>query len=181
MSVPRSATIVAEGTVGDRADRVHAEPGRQHAVERSRRAATLDVAEDRAAGFLAGALLDLVRQQLADPAQPGVPERVALVVSDGLVGGLRVGALGDHHYRRVPGLEPVLDVLADLLDVERLLRDEDDVRAAGDARVQCDPAGAAAHHLDDERPVMTLGRRVQPVDSLHRDVHRGVETEGADR
>ena len=86
-------------------------------------------------------------------------------------------ALGDHHDRRVPGLEPVLDVAADLLDVERALRDEDHVGAAGQARVQRDPARVAAHHLDDERPVMALGRRVQAVDRLHGDVHRGVEAE----
>ena len=87
-------------------------------------------------------------------------------------------ALGDDHDRRVPGLEPVLDVGADLLDVERALRDEDHVGAAGEARVQRDPARVAAHHLDDQRPVMALGRGVQPVDRLHGDVHRRIEAEG---
>ncbi len=44
--------------------------------------------------------------------------------------------------------------------------------------VQRDPAGMAAHHLDDQRAVVRLGRRVQPVDRLHGDVDRGVEPEG---
>ncbi len=44
--------------------------------------------------------------------------------------------------------------------------------------MQRDPARVAAHHLDDERPVVALGRGVQPVDRLHGDVHRGVEAEG---
>ena len=43
--------------------------------------------------------------------------------------------------------------------------------------VQRDPAGVPAHHLDDQRPVVRLGRGVQPVDRLHRDVDRGVEAE----
>ena len=75
-------------------------------------------------------------------------------------------------------LEALLDERADGLDVERLLGDEDDVGAAGEAGVQGDPARVAAHHLDDEHAVVRLGRGVQPVDRLHRDVDRGVEAEG---
>ena len=44
--------------------------------------------------------------------------------------------------------------------------------------MQRDPAGVAAHHLDHEHAVVRLGRGVQPVDRLHRDVDRGVEAEG---
>jgi hypothetical protein len=79
---------------------------------------------------------------------------------------------------RVVALEPGLDVGADLLDVERHLRDEDDVGTARHARVQRDPAGVPAHDLDDQRAVVRLGGGVQPVDRLHRDVDRGVEAEG---
>ena len=57
------------------------------------------------------------------------------------------------------------------------LGDQDDVGAAGHAGVQRDPAGVPAHHLDDQRAVVRLGGRVQPVDRLHRDVDRGVEAE----
>src|ERR1700746_3932635 len=49
-----------ERAVADRTDRVHAVPGGQHPVESGRRAAALDVAEHRAAGLLAGPLLDLL-------------------------------------------------------------------------------------------------------------------------
>ena len=44
--------------------------------------------------------------------------------------------------------------------------------------VQRDPPGVPAHDLDDQRAVVRLGGGVQPVDRLHRDVHRGVEAEG---
>ncbi len=89
----------------------------------------------------------------------------------------RLRTLGDHDDRRVLALEALLDVLGDLVDVELALRQQDDVRATGEAGVQRDPAGVPAHHLDDERAVVRLGRRVQPVDRLHRDVDSGVEAE----
>src|SRR6202034_3316688 len=62
----------AERLLVHRLDRAEAEPGREHAVERGRGAAALDVDEDRGARFLAGALLDLAGQEVADAAQPDV-------------------------------------------------------------------------------------------------------------
>ena len=104
-------------------------------------------------------------------------EGVELARREGQVLVRRVRALGDDHDRRVPGLEPVLHVADHLVDVERALRDEDHVRAAGQAGVQRDPARVPAHDLDDQRPVVAFRRGVQPVDRLHGDVHRGVEAE----
>ena len=69
------------------------------------------------------------------------------------------------------------DALADLVDVERALGDEDDIGAARDPRVRGDPARVAAHDLDDDHAVVRLGRRVQAVDRVGRDLHRGVEAE----
>ncbi len=87
-------------------------------------------------------------------------------------------AFGDDHDREVGAPPvPVLDAVAHLVDVERLLGHEDDVGAAGDPRVRRDPTGVAAHHLDDHHPVVALGRRVQPVDGVGGDLHRGVEPE----
>ena len=54
-----------------------AEARGQHAVERGRRAAALDVAEHGGARLEAGALLDLALEPLADPAEPLVAELVA--------------------------------------------------------------------------------------------------------
>ena len=67
--------------------------------------------------------------------------------------------------------------MGDLLEVDRLLRDEDHVGAAGDAAHHGDPAGVPAHHLDHHDAVVRLRRRVQPVDRLGRDRDRGVEAE----
>ena len=68
-------------------------------------------------------------------------------------------------------------------DVERDLGNQDRVGAAGDAGVQRDPAGVAAHHFDDHDALVRFGRRVQPIDGVGREGDRGVEAEtvgGAD-
>src|SRR3984885_7961745 len=41
--------------------------------------------------------------------------------------------------------------------------------------MQCDPAGVATHHLDDQDPVVTLGGGMETVDRLGRDAQRRVE------
>ena len=69
------------------------------------------------------------------------------------------------------------------VDVERNLRDQDRVGAAGHAGVQRDPPGVAAHHLDDHDALVRFGRRVQAIDRVGREVDGGVEPEavrGAD-
>ena len=73
--------------------------------------------------------------------------------------------------------------LRDDRDVERNLRDQNRVGAAGHAGVERDPAGVAAHHLDDHDAVVRLGGGVQPIDGVGREVDGGVEAEtvgGAD-
>ena len=106
-----------------------------------------------------------------------MPEGVPLAAVQNLVALLGLGALGDDDDRRVVQLEARLDVAADLVDVEGHLGDEDDVRAAGHARVQRDPARVPAHDLDDQDAVVALRGGVQPVDGLGGDVDRGVEAE----
>ena len=46
-----------------------------------------------------------------------------------------------------------LDVLADAVDAELLLGDQDHVGPVGDAGVKRDPAGMSSYHLDDQHPV----------------------------
>src|SRR5207302_8803437 len=84
----------------------------------------------------------------------------------------------DDDDRRVVPREPLLDVGAHLVDVERPLGDEDDVGATGEAGVQRDPSGVSTHHFYDEHAVVGLGRGVQPVDRLDGDLPGGVEADG---
>ena len=70
-----------------------------------------------------------------------------------------------------------LDSVTDLVDVERELRDQHNGRATGDPRVRRDPSTVTTHHLDDHHPVVALGGRVESVDGVSGDLHRGVEPE----
>ena len=72
------------------------------------------------------------------------------------------------------GVTP-LQMRRDAVDVERLLGDEDRVGAAGDAGVRGDPAGVAAHDLQQHDSVVALGGAVQPVNGLGRDLQGGRE------
>ena len=111
-------------------DRVHAEAGREHAVVRGRGAAALDVAEDRRPGLVAGALLDLPLEPVADAAEAHVAERVGRRVPRRPASSpLRHRALGDDDDReRLARANAPLDEVADVVDVERLLGDQDHVR-----------------------------------------------------
>src|SRR5205823_5590717 len=122
--------------------------GREHAVARSRRTAALHVAEHGDAGLEAGALLDLAAEQLPDAAvcERHVSELVDLA---GVFEPWELAALADHDDREVLAPRvPTADAVGDFLEVDRLLGDEDHVRAAGDAARDRDPAGVPAHDLD---------------------------------
>ena len=128
--------------------------------------------------LVAGALFECVGHDLADTTELSVTEGVDLAAGDREGAFLRGGALGDDDDRRVATLAvTLLDLGRDLVDVERRLGDEDLGGTAGHPRVHRDPTGVAAHHLADEDAVVRLGRRVQTVDRVGRDLHGGVKTE----
>ena len=88
-------------------------------------------------------------------------------------------ALGDHDDREIgAALVAALDAIADLFDVERLLGHQDHVGAARETGVRRDPTRVTPHHLHDHDPVVALRGRVQAVDGVGGDLHRGVEPEG---
>ena len=59
----------------------------------------------------------------------------------------------------------------------RDLRHEDDVGAAREAAHGGDPAGVAAHRLDDHRAVVRARRGAQAIECLRHDAHRRVEAD----
>jgi hypothetical protein len=147
-------------------------------IVRGRRSASLDVAQDCRARLVAGALFECVGHELADPSELGVAEGVDLAAGDREGALLGDGTLGhDDDRREATFTVTLLELGRDLVDVERLFRDEDLGGAAGHAGVHRDPAGVAAHHLADEHAVVRLGGRVQAVDRVGRNLHRGVEAE----
>lgn len=58
------------------------------------------------------------------------------------------------------------------------LRQEDDVGAAGDARVQRDVAGVAAHHLENHDAMVAGRRGLKAVEGVDRDVDGGGKADG---
>src|SRR6185437_13319625 len=98
-----------------RIDRVQAEAGRQHAVERGRRAAALDVAEHGRPRLLSGAPLDLALEPVGDAAEADVAEGVETLFLRLGHAADWLGALGDDDDRRETGLEAPPDQRADAL------------------------------------------------------------------
>ena len=96
-----------------------------------------------------------------------------LLLDDGaLLAGLEVRACSPPTTTMMEKSLPrcaALELGARLLDGDRLLGDQDHVRAAGDAAHDGDPARVAPHHLDDHHAVVRLGGRVQAVDRLGAD------------
>ena len=94
----------------------------------------------------------------------------------------RIRAFGDDHdaEARAPSIA-LQQPLGDQREVERDLGNENRVGAAGDAGVQRDPAGIAAHHFDDHDPAVRFGGRVQPIDGVGGEGDRRVEAETVGR
>jgi len=61
------------------------------------------------------------------------------------------------------------------------LRKQDHVAPAGNARVERDPAGVPAHHLQHHHSLVAGRRRVEPVERVGRRGHGRIEAEGEGR
>jgi len=65
--------------------------------------------------------------------------------------------------------------------VVRNLWNQDHVGSAGDAAVERNPPGVAAHHFDNHDPAMGFGRGVQSIDRIGCEVDSRIESETARR
>ncbi len=72
----------------------------------------------------------------------------------------------------------MLNERAHLVYVKGALWDKYCVCAPGDAGVPCDPTRVSSHDFDYEYTMVTLCRRVQPIDGFSRNGHRRVKAEG---
>ena len=193
----------AEHVLVDQRRAGRAEAGREQAVGRRRRAAALQMAEDRHPPLEAGQRLELLRQLERAITELrldlrhrglglGLPGRGPLVLLGlaldlgqdvlGLVQRLGLlpghGAFGDRDdAEAAAGAAALADRLGHRLAVVGDLGDQDDVGAAGDAGAERQPARVVAHHLDHDDAMVAVGGAVQPVDRVGRDAERGVEAE----
>ena len=154
----------------------------EHAVVGAGRAAPLIVAGYGDAGLLAGHLLELAGYAVGYRGVAALLLGAAalLLAQDGV----RVadGALGHGDDAEVAaGAAALLERLGDLLDVVGYLGYQDDVRARGYARVEREPAGVAAHELDEEDAGVAARGGVDVVYDVRADVHGALEAEGGVR
>jgi hypothetical protein len=142
-----------------------------------KRSAALDVTEDKRPRLLPGAMLDVARHLAGDPAEPVHRAYPAPLhqLHRAVLGPRPLGH--DDDAEVAPRRLPAPDLVADLLHVERNFRDQDDVGAAGEPAVECDPAGVTTHDLRHHHALVAFGRRVQPVERLGRRAHRRIEAE----
>ena len=67
--------------------------------------------------------------------------------------------------------------LANRFVMERNFRNQDDIRAAGHARVNGDPAGVTAHDFEHHHAVVAFRRGVQAIQRIRGAGHRGIKPE----
>ena len=168
-AVPCSAAILPQSPVVGGVDRREAEAGREHAVAGGRGAAALDVAEHRGAGLEPGPRLDLALEPVPDPAEARVAELVELSSGRERLPRPRSASRPRRRRRsrsraRAPCGGRSRAQTSSMSNGRSGIR----ITSAPPATpgLERDPAGVAAHHLDDEDPVVALGRRVQAVDRL---------------
>ncbi len=116
---------------------------------------------------------------LADTAEGLVAEAVGALFLDHLGAALHFGPFRRHDYL-VAGTGPAAlhHQLVDPVHGEIVLRDEDDIGAAGLAAFQGQPARRAPHRLHDEDAFVRAGRRPQAVHLLRDDVEGRLEAQG---
>ena len=90
----------------------------------------------------------------------------------------RQRAFCDHDNAEVLALSgPFSNSLGDPLNVIGDFRDKNDIRPAGHAGLESQPARPMAHHFDYDNPVVAGRGRMQPVYGFGRDAHRSIKPE----
>ncbi len=131
-----------------------AELRRQHAVERRRRAAPLQVAEYDAAGFTPQTRLDFRSHDVADAAERHLAILGAAFACDHRTVG-QVRSFGDDHEREVLALLfPFNDLLADSFEIPWNFREQDHIAAAAIPACSAIPAGMASHDFEHHHAVV---------------------------
>ena len=164
----------------DQVNRADAEAGAEVAVLRGGRAAALQVTEHRGAGFALGALGDLGRDLRADAAEADFA--LVAAVDHGHAAALGHCALGRDNERGGGATgHAFFNVGGEAFVGKGHLGDEDDIRAAGEAAVERNPAGVAAHDLEHHDALVAGGGGVEAVERVGDALHGGVEAERGGR
>jgi hypothetical protein len=154
----------------------HPETRRENSIQRRWRTAALQMAKNAAARFFTGASGDLTRHELGNSAEP---KFAAFHVLFHLFAMFWPRAFCDDYDRtQITGRLARLDHARDFVEVEWDFGNQDNIGAAGDAAVQCDPAGVAPHYFDHHDAPMTDRRGVQSIERVHHHIDRRIKSEG---
>ena len=129
----------------------------------------------QAACFFSGALGNLARNDVANAAKLEFP---AFDIALDLLTVARPGAFG-HDHERIQTARSVafFNRSGDLVVIERDLRNQNNVCAAGDAAVERDPAGVTSHDFDDHDAFVAGRSGVQSIERVHHFGDGRIETE----
>src|SRR5205823_10288014 len=122
-----------------------------------------------------GALDNLARDYIADSTEF---EFTRLHVAFNLLAILWSRAFRYHYQTTEPtrGIS-FFDRVRDLVVIKRNLRNQNNVSAAGDSTMQCNPARMSSHHFDNHDAFVARRRRMQSIERVHHFGDRGIETE----
>src|ERR1700730_2856749 len=137
----------------------------QDPVERGWWPAALQMSKHTRPRFFSRSFRDLTRYHIPDSAQS---KFAAFDIAFNLLAISWPRAFGHDNERANPARGfPLLYRLSNLVVIKRDLRNQDNVRAAGEAAVERDPAGVASHYFDNHHPFVARRRCVQTIESVH--------------
>src|SRR5439155_7178504 len=145
--------------------------GGQKAIEGGRRPATLDITKLGHPGLNVGASFDFSCERLANPAETIVPvDGVALIFVQKWFIGMGVRIFRDHHDRKGTAVFfALLEQSTYTRDSKRMFRNQDCIRATGDATVCGNPSCMTAHDFDHHYAVLRLSRGMQTINTVGND------------
>src|SRR5580704_8115004 len=133
------------------------------------------MAENAAARFLPSSFCNLACDDLTDSAET---KFAAFHVTLYLFAMFWSRAFSDHNNcSQITSRLARLDHAGDLVEIEWDFRNQNNVRSSSNAAVQRDPAGMAAHYLDDHDPPVTRRRCMHPIKRVHYDSNGRIESE----
>ena len=136
------------------------------------------MAEDCATGLDFGPLFDLIGQFFANAAQTYF---FRAVLDDPFdrhgPANRRRPFRNDNDAEAFAPFNPIPNLADNHIDIIGNLRNQNDISAAGHSGMKGNPAGIAAHDLQNHDPVVGLGRGVKPVQRPAGDPDRGIKAE----
>ena len=134
---------------------MHAETRAEDAVERGRCAAALQDGRARRCAFPCQCARRLRARRLPDAAEPVFAAVRFCCISSWPSFG-RAPSATTINVLRHPSASRCAHGCGDFFVIERNLRQQDNVAAAGETAVECDPSGVTSHHFDDHRALWLL-------------------------